>query len=102
MQLSRPSASGFRVRLDGVPRSRPTTTGRPDACRELNFFQNVDQGSETQAIFALTHPDRRGVDDGHAIVMVQSSELQSGGAATTSVPEKSAKAAGLTVPSVWP
>jgi hypothetical protein len=37
----------------------------------------------------------------HAIVMVQSSELQSGGAGLTSVPEKVAKAAGLNVPQVW-
>jgi hypothetical protein len=59
-------------------------------------------GSETQTIFAVTHPDRRGSDDGHAIVMVQSSELQSGGAGLTSVPEKAAKAEGLTVPQVWP
>jgi hypothetical protein len=38
----------------------------------------------------------------HAIVMVQSSELQSGGAGLTSVPEKVARAAGLNVPQVWP
>jgi hypothetical protein len=59
-------------------------------------------GSETQTIFALTHPDRRGVDEGHAIIIVQSSELQSGGAGMTSVPEKVAKTAGLNVPQRWP
>jgi hypothetical protein len=59
-------------------------------------------GSETQSIFAVTHPDPRGEDDGHAIVMVASSELPSvGGAALTSVPEKAAKAAGMNIP-VWP
>jgi hypothetical protein len=40
--------------------------------------------------------------DGHAIVVLASSELQSvGGAALTSVPEAVAKSAGVTVP-VWP
>ena len=34
--------------------------------------------------------------------MVQSSELQNGGAGLTSVPEKAAKAAGLNIPQVWP
>jgi hypothetical protein len=34
-------------------------------------------GSETQSIFAVTHPDPRGAADGHAIVMAASSELQS-------------------------
>jgi hypothetical protein len=60
-------------------------------------------GSETQSIFAVTHPDPRGADDGHAIVMVASSDLPSvGGAALTSVPEKAAKSAGINVPLVWP
>jgi hypothetical protein len=59
-------------------------------------------GSETQLIFAVTHPDPRGAADGHAIVMLASSELQSvGGAALKSVPEVVAKSAGITVP-VWP
>jgi hypothetical protein len=59
-------------------------------------------GSETQSIFAVTQPDPRGADDGHAIVMLASSELHNvGGAALTSVPEKVAKAAGMTIP-LWP
>jgi hypothetical protein len=59
-------------------------------------------GSETQLIFAVTHPDPRGAADGHAIVMLASSELQSvSGAALTPVPEAVAKSAGITVP-VWP
>jgi hypothetical protein len=60
-------------------------------------------GSETQSIFAVTHPDPRGAADGHAIVMAASSELQSAaGAALTSIPEKAAKAGGINVPQVWP
>jgi len=59
-------------------------------------------GSETQSIFAVTHPDPRGGPDGHAIVMAASSELPSvAGAALTSVPERAAKAAGMTIP-LWP
>jgi hypothetical protein len=59
-------------------------------------------GSETQSIFAVTYSDPRGAADGHAIVMLASSELQSAGsAALTSVPENVAKAAGMTIP-VWP
>jgi hypothetical protein len=60
-------------------------------------------GSETQSIFAITHPDPRGTVDGHAIVMAASSELQSvAGAVLTSLPEKAAKAGGINVPQVWP
>jgi hypothetical protein len=59
-------------------------------------------GSETQTIFAVTHPDPRGAANGHAIVMIASSELQSApSSALTSVPEIVAKAAGMTIP-VWP
>ena len=60
-------------------------------------------GSETQSIFAVTHPDPRGGADGHAIVMVASFELPSAaGAGLTSIPEKAAKAGGINVPRVWP
>lgn len=60
-------------------------------------------GSETQHIFAVTHPDPRGAADGHAIVMASSSVLQSvAGAALSSVPEKVAIAGGINVPKVWP
>jgi hypothetical protein len=88
--ISSPFANGSAVRqlFERFSRSKLLST------------ENV--GSETQIIFAVTHPDPRGADDGHAIVMVQSSELQSGGAGLTSVPEKAAKAAGLNIPQVWP
>jgi hypothetical protein len=67
------------------------------------LLANEKIGSETQIIFAVTHPDPQGAGDGHAIVMVTSSDLPSvGGAALTSVPENAAKAAGLNVPRVWP
>jgi hypothetical protein len=60
-------------------------------------------GSETQSIFAVTHPDPRGAADGHAKVMAASSELPSvAGAGLTSIPEKAAKAGGINVPQVWP
>ena len=88
--ISSPFADGNAVRqlFERLSRSKRLST------------QNA--GSETQTIFAVTHPDPRGADDGHSIVMVQSSELQSGGAGLTSVPENAAKAAGLNVPQVWP
>jgi hypothetical protein len=60
-------------------------------------------GSETQSIFAVTHPDPRGAADGHGIVMAASSELPSVvGAVLTSIPEKAARAGGINVPQVWP
>ena len=60
-------------------------------------------GSETQSIFAVTHPEPRGAADGHAIVVGTSSELPSvAGAGLTSIPEKAAKAGGINVPQVWP
>jgi hypothetical protein len=88
--ISSPFADGnaFRQIFERHPRNKALST------------ESV--GSETQTIFAVTHPDPRGADDGHAIVMVQSSELRSGGAGLTSVPEKAAKAGGLTVPKDWP
>jgi len=67
------------------------------------LLANETIGSETQSIFAVTHPDPRGGADGHAIVMVASSELPSvAGAVLTSIPEKAAKAGGINVPQVWP
>jgi hypothetical protein len=88
--ISSPFADGNAVRqlLERLSRSKRLST------------ENV--GSETQTIFAVTHPDPRGANDGRAIVMVQSSKLQSGGAGLTSVPEKAAKAAGLNIPQAWP
>ena len=88
--ISSPVADGTLVRTLFVKLSR----------NKLLSSENV--GSETQSIFAVTYPDPRDASDGHAIVMVKSSELQSvGGAALTSVPEKTAKAGGMTIP-VWP
>ncbi|SHH32173.1 hypothetical protein [Bradyrhizobium erythrophlei] len=87
--------------------SSPVADG--NAIRELferlsrnKLLSTEKVGSETQTIFAVTHPDRRGADNGHAIVLVVSSALQSGGAGLTSVPEKAAEAEGITVPQVWP
>jgi hypothetical protein len=73
-----------------------------ERCSRSKLLSTENAGSETQTIFAVTHPDPQGADDGHAIVMVRSSELQSGGAGLTSVPEKVARAEGLNVPQVWP
>lgn len=59
-------------------------------------------GSETQSIFAVTHPDPRGGPDGHAIVMIQSSSLKTVmGASLTSLPEALARAAGISEQQ-WP
>lgn len=59
-------------------------------------------GSETQSIFAVTHPDPRGGADGHAIVMIQSSSLQSVmSASLTSLPEAVARAGGISEQK-WP
>ena len=97
----------IKLSTDGVCSiSSPFADG--NAVRQLferlsrsKLLSTENAGSETQTIFAVTHPDPRGANDGRAIVMVQSSELQSGGAGLTSVPEKVAKAAGLNVPQVW-
>jgi hypothetical protein len=59
-------------------------------------------GSETQSIFAVTHRDPRGGADGHAIVMIQSSSLQSViSASLTSLPESVARAGGISEQN-WP
>jgi hypothetical protein len=89
--ISSPFADGTLVRQLFVKLSRN------------NLLSTETVGSETQTIFALTHPDPRGAADGHAIVMVASSDLPSvAGASLTSVPEKIAKAGGISVPQVWP
>jgi hypothetical protein len=59
-------------------------------------------GSETQSIFVVTHPDPRGGADGHAIVMIQSSSLQSViSVSLTSLPEAVARAGGISEQN-WP
>jgi hypothetical protein len=57
--ISAPYADGNAVRqlFEKLSRSKLLST------------ENV--GSETQIIFAVTHPGWRGAEDGHAIVMVQ-------------------------------